>query len=229
MRRGLLGLGLSAVTGGLALVVSCGLSTQGSLTIVGDAQPMMPNPADGGPITDAPSSDGQGSVDAPRDSDATPNESGMVDSGPPDSPQPGDAGSDQDAGCSGVLCRGTCFPSATNCAACADPYLCKGHCLQDCTTCNSGVDFVACAVCYDGGGVDAATLFCGPNDPNAFCLNGNYPHCACQSNSDCAPYQHCSGNTTCKSCGESSTGGHCQNGNCCVQSSASCTGAPMSC
>jgi hypothetical protein len=62
-------------------------------------------------------------------------------------------------------------------------------------------------------------LVCGPADANGFCLNGNYAHCPCQQDSDCAPGNQRCTNNQCTACGEplfNQNRTRCNsNGNCC--------------
>jgi hypothetical protein len=110
-------------------------------------------------------------------SDAT----GSADAGH-DGPAGGDSGGIDGATCTGGMAT------------------CGSTCVSDCSTCNGGKDYVTCMVCANDGGSPA--LMCSPADPNGFCLNGNYPHCSCQQDTDCPPgNQRCSTNM-CTACGE---------------------------
>ncbi len=142
------------------------------------------------------------------------------------SPDAGDAGNGgfdatedtaRDAACAGVFCPGAgCVSSCLGCPGL--PLLCVADntCVSD--TCGSCPDTFFCFTCADAG--SGAVGVCAP-----FCSTGNYPHCGCQSSSNCpADNQVCAGNQ-CNSCGEPSTGDHtCRNGSCCSGSAGTCSG-----
>lgn len=122
--------------------------------------------------------------------DASDGSQGQLDAGP--SP---DAGGDAEATDSGS-------PDALADSGGPDgpcPVVCNQQCAPSCAACNGGSDFVTCMVCADGG---PPVLVCGPADPNGFCLDGNYAHCGCMTDSDCPANNIRCSNGQCTSCGE---------------------------
>jgi hypothetical protein len=171
---------------------------------------------DSGNVTDAGSGPIEsGDMDTAGDDVGSPvPDAGGSDSNPTDGSSRDTGSNDSGGTCMGAMCGGVCV---ADCAACAaGHYACNGTCVPNCGACNGGTDFVVCLVCSDGG---PPAQVCGPADPNGFCLDGKYAHCACTRDTDCGASnnnQRCT-NNVCAACGEPQFGRmRCQSmGQCC--------------